>query len=245
MKEKSPLYRISWNLASLCLSSNCGWGRVRLSFDFLPLCVHIMCWPRRSEEWVGSVNCDRNVEVVGVARLKSSWSEGLAESENQKEVFGVGGGRGGPAAPPFCLLSRPAVIWRLWEIHTRICAGEGQGARWVLQREDCAVWLEQPENLQTRGPSWLWVPMPGVCGLICSLVSILGIKRKWNLSPLKWISIIWVYWAVCPFQTKPANPCPCPHLPVESWLVTPRCLTGVDSMIWPLFRGRESCWGPV
>ena len=85
-----------------------------------------------------------------------------------------------------------------------------------------AVWLEQPENLQTGGPSWLWIR---VCWVSVGW-SVLSFpfwvsERKWKPAPLKWISRIWIYWAVCPFQTKSANSCPCPRLPVESWLVTP------------------------
>ena len=50
---------------------------------------------------MGSVNCDRNVEWGGGggSKVKNQLSEGLAESENQKEVFGAGGGRGGTSSP--------------------------------------------------------------------------------------------------------------------------------------------------
>ena len=50
---------------------------------------------------MGSVNCDRNVEWGGGggSKVKNQLSEGLAESENQTEVFGAGGGRGGTSSP--------------------------------------------------------------------------------------------------------------------------------------------------
>ena len=35
----------------------------------------------------------------GDSKVKNKLSEGLAENENQKEVFGAGGGRGGTNSP--------------------------------------------------------------------------------------------------------------------------------------------------
>lgn len=184
-----------------------------------------MCWPRHSGEWVWSVKCDGNMESGGAVtiKLKISWVGGWQEMKVRRRCSGGWGPRWDqqPHHFSFCPGMRSFGLCERFTPGFVLGRGRAPGV-WSCRGIRGAVWLEQPENLQTWGPSWLWIH---VCRLSVGW-SVLSFpfwvsKRKWKPVPLKWISRIWIYWAACPFQTKPANSCPCPHLPVESWLVTP------------------------
>lgn len=89
---------------------------------------------------------------VVTVKLKISLSEGLAENESQKEVFRAGGGRGGTSSPTiFPSVQTCSHLVYAGDSHQDLCWG-GAGRRVCGLAEGRirgAVWLEQPESLQT------------------------------------------------------------------------------------------------